>query len=46
MLNSSEFKCVIVGSGLFELTLAERIANVLKLPVLVIEKREYIGGSA
>jgi len=46
MLNSSEFKCVIVGSGLFGLTVAERIANVLKLPVLVIEKREHIGGNA
>ena len=37
---------VIVGSGLFGLTIAERIANVLGLQVLVLEKRNHIGGNA
>jgi UDP-galactopyranose mutase len=36
---------VIVGSGLFGLTLAERIANVLDRQVLVLEKRDHIGGN-
>jgi len=37
---------VIVGSGLFGLTLAERIANILEKEVLVLETREHIGGNA
>lgn len=37
---------VIVGSGLFGLTIAERIANVLGRQVLVLEKRSHIGGNA
>ena len=39
-------RIVVVGSGLFGLTIAERIANILNLEVLVIEKREHIGGNA
>jgi UDP-galactopyranose mutase len=46
MPSNSEFKCVVVGSGLFGLTIAERVANILKIPVLVIEKRDHIGGNA
>ena len=37
---------VIVGSGLFGLTVAERCANELGLKVLVIDKRDHIGGNA
>lgn len=37
---------VVVGSGFFGLTMAERCANVLGLDVLVIEKRGHIGGNA
>ena len=37
---------VIVGSGLFGLTIAERCANELGLGVLVIDKRDHIGGNA
>ena len=37
---------VIVGSGLFGLTIAERCANELGLKVLVIDKRDHIGGNA
>lgn len=38
-------KYLIVGSGFFGSVLAERIANKLKEQVLVIEKRNHIGGN-
>lgn len=38
-------KIIIVGSGFFGSVLAERIANVLKLPVTILEKRNHIGGN-
>jgi UDP-galactopyranose mutase len=37
---------VVVGSGLFGLTIAERCANELGLKVLVLERRHHIGGNA
>jgi UDP-galactopyranose mutase len=37
---------VIVGSGFFGLTIAERCANDLGLRVLVVERRDHIGGNA
>jgi len=37
---------VIVGSGFFGLTVAERCASDLGLRVLVIERRQHIGGNA
>lgn len=40
-----KFKYVIVGAGLAGLTIAERIANVLDEKVLLIEKRNHIGGN-
>jgi|TARA_B110000027_G_scaffold133444_1_gene161921 UDP-galactopyranose mutase len=36
---------LIVGSGLYGSVLAERIANVLKKKVTIIEKRNHIGGN-
>jgi len=39
------FKYIIVGAGLAGLTMAERIANVCDEKVLVIEKRNHIGGN-
>jgi len=38
-------KYLIVGSGLAGSVLAERIANVLKKEVLILEKRNHIGGN-
>ena len=35
----------IVGSGFFGSVLAERISNVMKHPVTVVEKRNHIGGN-
>ena len=37
---------VIVGSGFFGLTIAERCANELGLRVLVLDRRHHIGGNA
>ncbi|WP_457208091.1 UDP-galactopyranose mutase [Nocardioides sp. P5_C9_2] len=37
---------VVVGSGLFGLTIAERCASELDLKVLVIERRHHLGGNA
>jgi UDP-galactopyranose mutase len=37
---------VVVGSGLFGLTIAERCAADLGLKVLIVERRDHIGGNA
>lgn len=37
---------VVVGSGFFGLTVAERVARELGLRVLVLESRDHIGGNA
>ncbi|QIK73061.1 UDP-galactopyranose mutase [Propioniciclava coleopterorum] len=37
---------VVVGSGLFGLTIAERAANDLGLRVALIDRRDHIGGNA
>ncbi|KQY56488.1 UDP-galactopyranose mutase [Nocardioides sp. Root140] len=37
---------VVVGSGFFGLTIAERSANELGLKVLVLERRHHLGGNA
>jgi UDP-galactopyranose mutase len=37
---------VVVGSGFFGLTIAERCASELGLKVLVLERRHHIGGNA
>lgn len=37
---------VVVGSGLFGLTIAERAANDLGLKVALIDRRDHIGGNA
>ena len=37
---------VVVGSGFFGLTIAERCANELGLKVLVLDRRHHLGGNA
>jgi UDP-galactopyranose mutase len=37
---------VVVGSGLFGLTIAERCANDLGLNVLILDRRYHVGGNA
>ncbi|MEJ5173391.1 MAG: NAD(P)-binding protein, partial [Hydrogenothermaceae bacterium] len=39
------FDYIIVGAGLAGSVIAERIANVLNKKVLIIEKRNHIGGN-
>lgn len=41
----SDFDYIIVGAGISGLTIAERITNTKNKPVLVIEKRNHIGGN-
>lgn len=40
-----KYKYVVVGAGLAGITIAERIATQLKEQVLIIEKRNHIGGN-
>ena len=42
----AEANFIVVGSGFYGLTLAERIATELGLKVVVVEKRSHIGGNA
>jgi len=44
-MDITEYSYVVVGSGLLGAVIAERIASQLGHPVLVIEKREHIGGN-
>ncbi len=41
-----QFPYVVVGSGFFGLTIAEQIANRLNQPVLILERRNHLGGNA
>ena len=36
---------LIIGAGFYGSVLAERIANVLKKKVIIIDKRDHIGGN-
>jgi len=40
-----DFEYIVVGAGISGATIAERIANVLEKEVLVIEKRNHVGGN-
>jgi len=42
----SGYDLIVVGSGFFGLTIAERAANELDKRVLVVERRSHIGGNA
>lgn len=44
-MDITEYSYVVVGSGLLGSVVAERIASQLNQPVLVIEKRDHIGGN-
>lgn len=49
MVNVDEFNnfdVLIIGSGFFGATIAERITNELNLKVAVLEKRSHIGGNS
>ncbi|WP_026918502.1 UDP-galactopyranose mutase [Gordonia shandongensis] len=46
MTNNSTFDLIVVGSGFYGLTVAERAATELGKRVLVVERRNHIGGNA
>lgn len=45
-MNGMDADLVVVGSGFFGLTIAERAANLHGLRVLVLDRRPHIGGNA
>jgi UDP-galactopyranose mutase len=45
-LLGTDYKLLIVGSGFFGATIARKVADDLNLPVLVIERRDHVGGNA
>lgn len=44
-MTAGRFKYIVVGGGFFGSTIAERIASDLNEKVLIIEKRDHIGGN-
>jgi UDP-galactopyranose mutase len=44
--NCRDFAVVVVGSGFFGATTAYKIATELGLPVLVLERRNHVGGNS
>ncbi|MFL6239462.1 MAG: UDP-galactopyranose mutase [Actinomycetes bacterium] len=44
--NVGSYDVVVVGSGFFGLTIAERVASQLDRRVLVLERRSHLGGNA
>lgn len=45
-MDLGRYKYIVVGSGFFGATVAERVANDLDQKVLVVEKRDHIGGNS
>src|SRR5918992_468577 len=45
-MKKPEYDLIVVGSGFFGLTIAERTASQLDRRVLVVERRGHIGGNA
>ena len=42
----TDYDLIIVGSGFFGLTIAERAASQLGKKVLIVERRNHLGGNA
>ncbi|OYR10273.1 UDP-galactopyranose mutase [Brucella grignonensis] len=45
-MNFENYDIVIVGAGFFGATIAERVANQLGRKVLILDRRDHIGGNA
>ncbi|HSL07885.1 MAG TPA: UDP-galactopyranose mutase [Pseudonocardiaceae bacterium] len=45
-MSSSQPDLIVIGSGFFGLTVAERVASQLDRRVLVLDRRDHIGGNA
>ena len=46
MIGLRDHRFVVVGSGFFGAVMAERIATVMGEPVIVLERREHLGGNS
>ena len=46
IMSTQSYDLIVVGSGFFGLTIAERAASQLGKRVLIVEKRSHIGGNA
>ncbi|NMB22634.1 MAG: NAD(P)-binding protein, partial [Corynebacterium sp.] len=46
MTDSKKYDLIVVGSGLFGLTVAEQTASQLNKRVLIVERRSHLGGNA
>jgi UDP-galactopyranose mutase len=44
--SATRYGLVVVGSGFFGLTVAETVARETNVPVLVLERRNHVGGNA
>ena len=42
----TSYDLIVVGSGFFGLTVAERAASQLDKKVLIVERRNHLGGNA
>lgn len=45
-VNFDSYELIVIGSGLFGLTIAQEFVRNLNLRVLVVDKRDHIGGNA
>lgn len=45
-MDFSNFDLIVVGAGFYGATISERAANLLKMRVLVIDRRHHIGGNS
>ncbi|HYZ07354.1 MAG TPA: NAD(P)-binding protein, partial [Pseudonocardiaceae bacterium] len=45
-MSSSHHDLIVVGSGFFGLTVAERVPTQLDKRVLVLDRRDHLGGNA
>ncbi len=45
-MDISAYRLIVVGSGFFGATIAQRAARELGLPVLVVERRNHVGGNS
>ena len=46
LLSMTNYDLIVVGSGFFGLTVAERAASQLGKKVLIVERRDHLGGNA
>jgi UDP-galactopyranose mutase len=45
-IDGSRYRLIVVGAGFTGATIAHKVASELKLPVLVLDRRDHIGGNS